>query len=100
MHLQLTLSQLALTLTPLFVSYHDDGVQIINISDPTNIVAVDAETDGVNGFTKLDGPHGVDTFVIDSNTYAIVPAVTEDGVQIINISDPTNIVAVTLKLME
>ena len=51
-----------------------------------------AETDGSNGFTELDGAHAVDTFVIGSNTYAIVTALTDDGVQIINISDPTNIV--------
>ena len=29
------------------------GVQIIDVSDPTNIVGKDAETDGVNGFTEL-----------------------------------------------
>src|SRR5574338_482463 len=71
-----------------------DGVQIINVSDPANIVAVDAETDGANGFTQLDGALGVDTFTIGCNTYAIVASVTDDGVQIINVSDPANIVAV------
>jgi len=75
------------------VSKIDDGVQIIDISDPTAIVAKDDETDEVNGFTELDGARGVDTFVIGGSTYAIVASFDDDGVQIIEISDPTDIVA-------
>ena len=74
-------------------SVTDDGVQIIDISDPANIVAKDAETDGVNGFTELDGAEFVTTFTINSSTYAIVTSSTDDGIQIIDISDPANIVA-------
>ena len=73
----------------------DNGVQIIDISDPTNIIATDAETDGENGFTALDGAIDVDTFTIGSSTYAIVVAqddVDGGGITIIDISDPTNIV--------
>ena len=50
---------------------------------PTNIVALDAETDGVNGFTELDGARGVDTFTIGTSTYAIVTAYDDDGVQMV-----------------
>jgi hypothetical protein len=75
------------------VSEVDDGVQMIDISDPTAIVAKDAETDGENGFDELNGAHAVDTFVIGSSTYAIVVSYTDNGVQIIDISDPANIVA-------
>ena len=71
----------------------DNGVQIIDISDPENIVAKDSATDGAGGFDELSGAFGVDTFVIDSSTYAIVASGTDDGVQIIDISDPENIVA-------
>ena len=67
------------------VSNIDDGVQLIDISDPSNIVAIDAQTDGVNGFTELDGAYGVDTFTIDSSTYAIVTTRVDDGVQIIEL---------------
>ena len=74
-------------------SQADDGVQIIDISDPSNVVAKDAATDGVNSFTQLDGAFGVDTFTIGSSTYAIVTSVTDDGVQIIDITDPAAIVA-------
>jgi len=72
----------------------DDGVQIINLSDPTNITASDAETDNNNGFTRLDTPDGVATFTVSGTPYAIVTASGADnGVQIINLSDPTNITA-------
>ena len=72
----------------------DDGVQIIDLRDPTNIVATDAETDDANGFTVLDGAVGVETFTVSNVVYAIVTSVDDDGIQIINVNDPTNIVAV------
>ena len=81
-------------------SFFDDGVQIIDISDVDNIFAVDAETDGENGFTELNGANGVDTFTCGSRTYAIVASYTDDGVQLIDISDPTNIVAIDAKTDE
>ncbi len=69
----------------------DSGVQIINLSDPTNITPADAKTDGDSGFTELGGAHGVATFIVDDILYAIVGSYSDDGVQIINLSDPTNI---------
>jgi len=75
------------------VSPTDDGVQILNITDPTAITATDAETDDSNSFTELKGAIAVDVYSIGSNTYAIVAAQSDDGVQIIDISDPTDIVA-------
>ena len=69
--------------------YGDDGVQIIDISDVDNIVAVDAETDGVNGFTVLDAAGDVETFTIDSSTYAIAVSTADDGVQIIELNTVT-----------
>jgi len=82
------------------VSQRDDGVQMIDISDPDNIVAVDAETDGVNGFTMLNGAEDVETFTCGSRTYALVASnVTGDdnGVQLIDISNPANIIAIDAK---
>jgi hypothetical protein len=76
------------------VTYTDNGVQIIDISDPTAIVAKDAETDGVNGFTELDTPEDVDIFTCGSRTYAMVASPVGDGVQMIDISNPANIIAV------
>ncbi len=61
-------------------------------NSPTDIVAFDAETDETNGFTELDGARYVATFTISDTTYAIVASDSDDGVQIINLSDPTNII--------
>jgi len=71
----------------------DDGVQIIDISDPTDITATDRMENVVGDSPNLDGARGVDVFTIGSSTYAIVTSFNYDGVQIIDISDPTNIVA-------
>ena len=60
-------------------------------STPSDITAKGSMTDDEN--TVLDGAHGVDTFTIGSSTYAIVASLTENGVQIIDISDVDNIVA-------
>ena len=64
----------------------DEGVQIIDISDPTHIEAKDSETDGENGFNVLLQPYDVSTFVIGSSTYAIVTSKDDDGVQIVEAS--------------
>ena len=74
-------------------SLADDAVQIINLSDPSNIAAVDAETDGANGFTQLDGATAVAIFTVSSVPYAIVASIVDDGVQVIDLSDPSNITA-------
>ena len=60
----------------------DDGVQLIDVSDPSTPVAVRSATDGVNGFDELDGALRVVTFVIGASTYAIVASWTDDGVQL------------------
>ena len=71
-------------------SYHDDGVQIIGITDPGNPTASGTATDGANGFTELNGPSAVAVFDSGANTYAIVAGYNDDGVQIIDIADPGN----------
>ena len=71
----------------------DDGVQIIDISDPTDITATAIMENAAGEAPNLDGARGVDVFTIGSSTYAIVTSFNYDGVQIIDISDPTNIVA-------
>ena len=75
------------------VSWDDHSVTIIDVSDPVNIVEVDTETDGNNGFNELRQAFAVDTFTIGSSTYAIVAAFKDDAVQIIDVSNPADIVA-------
>jgi len=77
-------------------SYTDSGVQIIDLSDPSNIKAKDAasdgESDGASGtFTTLGGALDVATFTVSGDPYAIVTAYDDNGVQIIDLSDPENI---------
>ena len=73
----------------LVASYQDDGVQIIDISDPSNPTAVSNITDGINGFDELSDAWEVTTTTLGSNTFALVTSKTDDGIQVININDPT-----------
>ena len=78
----------------LVVGWSDDGVQIVDITDPANPVPVASFADGdtVEGKTydELDGATGITTAKIGSRTYALVAATDDDGVQIVDITDPAN----------
>ena len=72
----------------LVVSTNDNGVQIINITDPYKPTPASNVTDGLDGFTTLSSPNYITTITTGSSTYALVTAFTDNGVQIINIADP------------
>ena len=63
----------------LVASYFDNGVQIIDITDPYNPNATSSITDGSGNFTTLQGPRSITTATIDSSTYALVASETDDG---------------------
>ena len=67
---------------------HDDGVQIIDITTPSSPTAVSNVTDGLGGYTTLDYARSITTATINSSTYALVVSTNDNGVQIINITDP------------
>ena len=69
----------------------DDGIQILDITDPENIVAKASITDG--GTLKLEGPRGIAIFESNGSTYAAVASYVDDGVQILDITDPDDIIA-------
>ena len=69
----------------------DSGVQILDVTDPTNITPTGNITDG--GTLELKGANGITTFKSGTGTYAAVAAYVDDGVQILNVTDPTNITA-------
>ena len=69
-------------------AYADNGVQIIDITDPAAPVPVSAVYDEKDGFGVLSGPEGLDVFGVGDRVYAIVAANIDDGVQIIDITDP------------
>ena len=73
----------------------DDGVQILNITNPSNIAAAGKITgDGTNtDDLELNGAYDIATFKSGTGTYAAVAANLDDGVQILNITDPSNITA-------
>ena len=71
-------------------AFEDDGVQILNITDPSAITA----TDNIEGTAlELDGASGIATFTSGGSTYAAVTAYLDSGVQILNITDPSNVTA-------
>ena len=76
----------------------DDGVQIVDITDPASPVPVASFDDGdtVDGRTydELDDPRWITTARIGSSTYALVASYVDDGVQIIDITDPASPVPV------
>ena len=72
-------------------SYTDDGVQILDVTDPDNITAADQITDGGN--LALNGARGITTFKSGTHTYAAVTSTFDDSVQILNVTDPDNITA-------
>jgi len=67
-------------------SYWDDGIQLVDVSDPSSPVAVGAATDGQGGFTELDGANAVATFEAGGSTYAIVASYDDHGIQLASLS--------------
>ncbi len=74
----------------LVASNNDDGVQIINITDPYNPSNASSVTDGIDGYDELDGAYGITTVTVGSSVYALVASFNDDSIQIINITDPYN----------
>ncbi len=66
----------------------DDGVQIMDITDPVRPVPVSAAFDDTGGFGALEGAADVEVFHMYGRTYAVVAAADDDGVQIMDITDP------------
>ena len=64
----------------------DDGVQVLDLSVPSNPRAIGSIAD--EGDLKLDGASGIAIFEAGGAAYAAVAASDDDGVQIIDLSDP------------
>ena len=73
-------------------AFRDDGVQILDITDPSNVTETDSIAHG--GAINLNGAWDIATFTSGSSTYAAVTASEGDGgVQILDITDPSAITA-------
>ena len=71
-------------------SVWSNGVQIIDITDPYNPSPASAVSNGVDGYTELFHPHSIAAVTIGTSTFALAAAISGDGVQIIDITDPYN----------
>ncbi len=69
-------------------SYIDNGVQLIDVSDPSRPRAAGHLADG--GSTLLGGASGIATFDISGTAYAAVASYIDNGVQLVDVSDPGN----------
>ena len=69
----------------------DDGVQILDVTDPSAVTAAGSITD--TAALALDGAQGIATFTSGGSTYAAVAAFYDDGVQILNVTDPSAVTA-------
>ena len=65
----------------------DDGVQILDVTSPSNIATAGKVSDDPN--KELDGARGIDVIEIDGRNYAIVAGHEDNGVEILNLTDPT-----------
>ena len=72
----------------IIAAYYDDGVQVINVTDPARPAAVASISD--DDTLELGGAHGVAVFERNGSTYAIITASRDDGIQVINVTDPAN----------
>jgi hypothetical protein len=66
----------------------DDGIAIIDISTPSSPVYVSEIEDDAD--KELEYGRGVEVATINSYTYAFVAAYDDDGLAVIDITDPTN----------
>ena len=73
------------------ISQGDEGIQILDITDPYEIVAADSITDTDD--LVLKGALDIDTFGSEGRTYAAVISQGDEGIQILDITDPYEIVA-------
>ena len=72
-------------------SFVDNGVQILDVTDPSDITA--AGSIGDDGTLALRSARDIATFESGNSTYAAVAAFDDGGVQILNVTDPSNVTA-------
>ena len=86
--MSITITTIGSSTYALVASETDRGVQIMDITTPSDPKPVSDFDDGDTGFTTLSGAQYITTTTIGSSTYALVAANRDNGVQIIDITDP------------
>ena len=69
-----------------------DAILVINVTDPYGPKVVSSVAD--DGATALGGASAVDVIRIGSGIYAVVASASDDGLQILNLTDPADPVPV------
>ena len=69
-------------------AFDDDGIQIVDVTNPANPRPVSSAADDLDGYEALDGARGVDIVSISGRTYAVVASYNEDAIQIIDLVNP------------
>ena len=72
----------------------DSGLQILDITDPTNIRAA-GHVNHTSGSTALRNNLGLDIHQIGTSIYALTTSFQDKGMQITNVTDPSNPAAVS-----
>ena len=73
---------------PCLAARDDNGVQIIDITNPYNPTPASSITDGSDGFTELKSVRSITTITIGSSTYALTASSGDTGIEIINLNYP------------
>lgn len=69
-------------------AFDDDGIQVIDITDPLNPVPASSAVDDLDGYDMLDGARGVDIASISGRTYGVITSYNDDAIQIIDMVNP------------
>ena len=69
-------------------AFDDDGIQIVDVTDPAHPAPVSSVADDLEGYEALDGARGVDVVAISGRTYVVVASYNEDAIQIIDLVNP------------
>lgn len=65
----------------------DSGIQIIDITDPTDPIPIDSVYDNSRNIKLLEGASSVDTVIISDTLYIMVHGIKDNGVQLLSVSD-------------
>ena len=67
----------------------DDGIQILDITDPTDPDPVTAVFDNTDGYLALRGATDIEVAPVSDRIIAVVSGAFDDAVQFIDVTDPT-----------
>ena len=69
------------------IASENDGIQIVDVTDPANPAATASFAD--RSGRELDGARDIEVFEIGHRTYAIVTGFSDNGIQIVDVTDPS-----------